>query len=77
MTSPAATGITQPALSDQLAELMAQVAGYVGHRTIAIGLRSTQPIVRRVRGNNWSQGAARQRNKLRLALASAGSARAG
>jgi len=40
MTSPAATGIAQPALSDQLAQLMAQAAGYVGHRTIAIGLRT-------------------------------------
>jgi hypothetical protein len=40
MTSPAATDITQRALSDQLAYLMGQVAGYVGNRTIAIGLRT-------------------------------------
>lgn len=40
MTSPAATSISQPTLNDQLAHLMAQVAGYVGHRTIAIGLRT-------------------------------------
>jgi hypothetical protein len=40
MTSPAATDITQRELSDQPTHLMGQVAGYAGHRTIAIGLRT-------------------------------------
>ena len=52
MTSPAATGITQPALSDQQAQLTAQVAGYVGHRTIAIGLRRAYPRPRRSAGGH-------------------------